>query len=75
MNIYEIVNYYSDSEDDLEAREVMARYRVEENAVDRFWKIAQELGVHIEPEATYFEVYSPRLDRDYYQLEEHETDD
>lgn len=75
MKIYEIVNYYSDCGDSLEAREVLARYRDENNAVDRFWKIAQELGVHLMEDAGYFEVNTPALDQDYYQLEEHETDD
>lgn len=75
MKIYEVVNYYSDNEDDLEAREVLARYRVYENAVDRFWRIAQELSVQIQPEDSYFEVSTPGLDQDYYQLEGHETDD
>lgn len=76
MEIYEVVNYYAQDAEGLEARDVLGRYLEEENAQVKLYHLAGERDVEILEGVTSFEIASPQLlVSDYYIIERHETDD
>lgn len=76
MKVYEVVNYYAQDTEGLEARDVLGRYLKEENAQVKLYHLAGERDVEILEGVTSFEIASPQLlVSDYYIIEEHETSD
>lgn len=76
MKIYEVVNYYTDDLEGIEARDVLGRYLEFQRAWNKLFAFAVEREVELGQEDLAFEIASPRLlVSDYYVIEEHETDD
>lgn len=76
MKIYEVVNYYAQDTEGIEAREVLGRYLEFERAWLDLFALAVEREMTIGEDDRMFEIPSPRLlVSDYYIVEEHETSD
>lgn len=75
MKIWEVVNYWSESPDGLEARDVEGRYQVEVNAEAKLFSLASDLGRVINEGDSQFDSPTKGLFENYYSIEEHQTDD